>query len=194
MNGYEELEAAVISDCKEGEGCFNPAGCNKEATIMVPGSAAAKKMGFDMVCKHNIKCFHQYCNKFKWVIDRAKHYEEKTGISWERILNSWEENRDYWYMNYYQDCNQPLIQGDKVKVFDTVDDAVKSFKDMGFRCPICGGISKNPYECDSGKKMSKNKICDWKVYGLLGDLGKGVYIFCKDKCKGQTIFMPVAWE
>jgi hypothetical protein len=97
-------------------------------------------------------------------------------------------------MNYYQECNQPEIKGEAIKVFDTVEDLIISFEDKGFRCPHCGGISKDAYTCDSGKVMSNGKPCDWKVYGLFGDMGKGVYIFIKEKLRGQTIFMPVAWE
>jgi len=29
---------------------------------------------------------------------------------------------------------------------------------------------------------------------LFGDLGKGIFVFCKDKVAGETIFMPIAWE
>ena len=132
--------------------------------------------------------------KFEWVIARAKHYAEKTGLPWESILDAWEKRRSYWYMNYYQECNQPEIKGDNVKIFDSVEDMRKSMGEMKFRCPSCGGVSSNPYECNSGKEMSKGKVCDWKVYGLFGDLGKGVYVFCKDKVKGERIFMPLAWE
>jgi len=191
--GYESLKEAVMKDCTEGEGCFNPDGCNHEFYRYVPSEGAMKKYT-DTVCKCVSKCQHKYCDKFKWVIDRAKHYAEKTGLNWEDILDSWEEDRNYWYMNYYQDCKQPEINSNKVYVFETVDDMLKSVGDREFRCPACGGISTDPYECNSGKEMSKGKICDWKVYGLFGDMGKGAYIFCKDKLKGQTIFMPIAWE
>ena len=51
------------------------------------------------------KCSHKYCDKFKWVIDRAKAYGEATGLNWEDVLDGWETDRNYWYMNYYQDCN-----------------------------------------------------------------------------------------
>ena len=96
-------------------------------------------------------------------------------------------------MNYYQEANQPLIKGDNVKVFDTVEDMMKSIKEYKFRCPACGGISTDPYECNSGV-ISDGNPCDWKVYGLFGDLGKGAYVYCKDKLKGENIFMPLAWE
>jgi len=174
-DGYLRLKASVMEDCSRGEDCFNPDGCNKQQGC--------------------IKCFHRYCDTFKWVIDRANHYSEKLGIPATQILDSWEKSRDYWYMNYYQNCNQPLIETDQVRVFDTVDDMLKAFGEPKFRCPFCGGISSSPYECNSGltvEIIGQTSVCNWKVYGLF--LGKGIYVFCKDKLRGETIFMPVAWE
>lgn len=163
-NGYENLKAAVARDC-------NSDGCGK-----------------------NGQTHCRYCNKFTWVLDRAKHYAEKTGLNWQDILNSWESNRNYWYMNYYQDCSQPRLDGGRVKVFDTIEDLKASIGASQFRCPLCNGVSSNPYACNSGIITKSGKVCDWKVYGLLGDLGKGISVFCKDKLKGETLFMPLAWE
>jgi hypothetical protein len=126
--------------------------------------------------------------------NKLKEYSEKLNIPQDEILKSWESDRSYSAINYYQERNQPEIKGDKVKVFESVEEMNKSISDKKFRCPSCGGISSDPYECNSDKEMSKNKVCDWKVYGLLGDLGKGVYVYCKDKLKGETIFLPIAWE
>ena len=86
------------------------------------------------------------------------------------------------------------LKSDKVKVFETVEEMLKAIREKQFRCPACGGISTNPYKCNSGLEMSKGKICDWNVGGLFGDLGKGIFVYCKDKLQGETIFMPVAWE
>lgn len=184
MNGYERLMADVMRDCsdtnKYGQtpscGCFNPNGCTSETrTIGEYGQPGFKR------------CDHSFCNKFKWIIDRAKHYGEKTGIPWEKILDSWEAHRDYWYMNYYQECNQPEIKEGRVRIFDNDEDFRKSVGDKGFRCPKCGRVSKSPYECTA-------EGCDWKAYGLFGTLGKGIYVFNKSEAIGDTIFMPVAWE
>jgi hypothetical protein len=184
MNGIEKLKAAVQRDCNDKNhcGCFNENGCDKhESKIGQYGDPGYKK------------CFHSYCDKFKWIVDRAKHYEQKTGIPYLDIIDAWESNRTYWYENYYQEANQPEIKGDNVRVFDTVEQMKESIGDNGFRCPCCGGISTSPYECDSGI-IKNNKKCDWKSYGLFGTLGKGVSVFCKDKIKGETFFMPIAWE
>lgn len=182
MNGYEKLKEDVIRDCKEG--CFNENGCDHEFTRMVPAEGIMKDYT-DTVCMCVSKCTHKYCDKFKWVVDRAKHYAEKTDLKWEDILNSWEEDREYWYMNYYQERNQPEIKNDKVKVFESTNEMLKSIGDKKFRCPSCGGVSKNPYECNH---------CGWNVCGLFGDLGKGIFVYYKNKLKGETIFMPLAWE
>lgn len=143
--------------------------------------------------------FHDYNAKLIWALDRAKHYAEKTGLREADILDSWEKSRDYWYMNYYQDSNLPAIEGDRVKVFDTMEALHASVGKAGFRCPLCSGVSKDAYACDSGVvvkniKDGKDGPCNWKVYGLLGDLGKGVYVFVKAEMRGNRIFKPIAWE
>ncbi len=89
MSGYEKLQKAVEKDRSGRDGC----------------GQSGRSEG----------CSCRYCKKFEWIIDRAKHYAEKLSLPWEDVLNSWEEKRDYWYMNYYQDCNQPEIKGDKVR-------------------------------------------------------------------------------
>lgn len=136
---------------------------------------------------------HDYRAKFNWVLSRAQHYAEKTGLDPADILNAWERGRTYWYMNYYQECNQPEIKADSVRVFDTVEALRESIGTGGFVCPHCEQISRSPYECDSGAIVGE-KPCDWKVYGLFGHMGKGTSVFVKEKMQGQAIFMPVAWS
>jgi hypothetical protein len=142
---------------------------------------------------------HDYRTKLSWILDRASHYAEKTGLVDSDILDAWEKRRDYWYMNYYQESCQPEIKGDEVKLFNTVDEFLESVGNDGFRCPCCGGISKSPYKCNtglivSGIKDGKDGPCNWTVNGLFRDLGKCVKVFVKSELKGDTIFMPIAWE
>lgn len=136
---------------------------------------------------------HDYEAKFEWILARAEHYAEKTGLSRDEILNAWEEKRNYWYMNFYQEAEQPEIKGDKVRVFDTITDLLESIGDKQFRCPLCEGVTANPYACNSGIKTD-GKVCDWKVYGFLGALGKGAHVFVKEKVAIEHMFMPIAWE
>lgn len=143
--------------------------------------------------------FHDYAAKLEWIKARVAHYEEKTGIPGEKILERWEADRSYWYMNFYQDANQPTL--DKVRVFPTVEVLRESVGDKGFRCPSCGGVSKDSTECDSGLMIGEGKkahVCNWKAYGFLGTMGKGVDILVIDTPDGGFrqghYFMPVAWE
>jgi len=135
----------------------------------------------------------RYRVKFHWVLARARHYADKTGLAAEEILDAWERCRRYWYMNYYQECKQPEIKDGHVRVFDTVEELQEAVGDSGFRCPHCNGVSTSAYECDSGVELDGKK-CDWKVYGLFGHCGNGISVFVKEKVAVQAIFMPLAWE
>lgn len=137
---------------------------------------------------------HDYRGKLAWVLERAKHYAEITGLEASDILDAWEKERGYWYMNYYQDSQQPPLTNKDVRIFDAQIDFENSVGKAGFRCPMCEGISRSPYECTSGKEMRKGVICDWKSYGLFTTLDKGVFVFFKDAMRGQNIFMPIEWE
>ena len=46
---------------------------------------------------------------FNWVMGRAKHYALQQARSIEDVLNEWEANRDYWWLNFYQESNQPKL-------------------------------------------------------------------------------------
>jgi hypothetical protein len=107
--GIKSLREAVQRDTKQYNNCFNENGCDHEFIRIVPETNPGLiKMGIKTCCKMVSKCSHKYCDRYKWVIYRAKYYEEKTGRSFEEVIEIWENNRTYWYMNYYQDCNQPL--------------------------------------------------------------------------------------
>jgi hypothetical protein len=121
---------------------------------------------------------------FSWVIARAKHYAEKTGLEASDVLDAWEKDRDCWHLSYYQEAKQPEIKGNNVRVFETLDDFRNSLNGKGFRCPACGRISGSSIDCK----------CGWMAYGLLRTAGKGVYIYIKSKLRGYEIFMPVEWE
>lgn len=188
--GIESLKAAVIRDTERGENCFNPNGCDKQSEKMV--SETNPKLvdkGITSKCVGTVKCSHRYCDKYKWIIERANHYAEIIGVTAEDVLEAWETKRSYWYMNFYQDSNQPRIDDDlrNVRVFETVDDFHKSVNTQEFRCPRCQKTSTNPVECSQPD-------CDWKAYGLLKTLGSGVTVITKKPIQSFHIFMPVAWE
>lgn len=126
---------------------------------------------------------------------RAKlgEYSKALDVPESEILKAWESKRDYIAINYYQECNQPSIDKASTRILDSVQDFLDSVGDKGFRCPHCNEKSNNPYTCDSGENVN-GKQCDWTAFGLFGCLGKGTHIFIKDKLRGETLFMPIAWE
>ena len=156
-------------------------------------AAVDKDYAKDRAYQEGGRPFHDYEAKLAWTAERAEHYGEALGMDPADVLNAWEKGRDYWYMNYYQDANQPKIDADHVRVFDTVEQLKESIGGPRFRCPACGGISSDAYTCDSGNERD-GKPCDWKAYGLFGTLGKGSFVYVKEKLAGHSIFMPVAWE
>jgi hypothetical protein len=92
------------------------------------------------------KLCHDYRGKLKWISDRADYFAKKTGLAKDYIINFWESERNYWYMNYYQDCNQPIdndreekriiysvtffsVEESEILRHETKDDAIGDFVD-----------------------------------------------------------------
>ena len=187
MKGIESLTEAVKRDCNRGEECFNANGCDKECTKIIPETNPRLiEMGVTEKCVRVVKCGHQYCNKYKWVLDRAELYAKLTKKTKEDVIKAWEEKRNYWYMNFYQECNQPDINGD-VKVL-MIEDWIRQLKEKfgkdpngwKFKCPSCGGVQSGQDFIDGGitefdrkvyfdciGRHVKGKGCNWTLGGLI---------------------------
>ena len=132
---------------------------------------------------------------FGFVGKKLPHYSEKLGIPQEQILQAWEKAKNVNTVNWYQEANFPDL--DEVIVLDTLEQFKEKFPSHKSICPCCNGESNDYYECDSGRIIDnkKGKVCDWKVFGLFGDMGKGVKVFVKNKFleipKPTTIFKPI---
>lgn len=145
--GIAKLTQAVKRDCKKGQGCFNPNGCDHEFYRKVPvTNPGLIKMGFTTETIRVSKCFHKYCDKYKWVLDRASEYAEALGVSRDDVLNAWERVRFSNYFNYYKEINQPSLNGPQkvLKVEDWKKELVSRFGEntdnWKFVCPACGHI------------------------------------------------------
>ena len=192
--GYQKLKKTVLREIHERyRNSPNGKKDKKCTTLYLTGCKPGTTEYRDGHC-YRINCSYDYCSKFKWIIDRAKHYSHKTGVPLEQILDIWEADRDYSFENYYQESKQPRIDSDHVYVFENSGEFIASTKGMGFRCPVCKGVSSDPQKCDTGILLSGGKHCNWKAYGLFGTMGKGVCVLLKDHMIPVNIFKPVAFE
>lgn len=79
--GYKSLKEAYMRDCRKAGNEKNP--------------------------MRNKAEFYKH---FQWVIARCLHYASKQNRQPWDVLDEWESGRSYWWLNYYQDCNQPKIR------------------------------------------------------------------------------------
>lgn len=187
IKGLPSLLEAVKKDCKNGENCFNEnfTGCTKVRHRTIPeDNPRLKEMGFKTKCVSTTKCTHDYCGKLKWILERADHYAEKTGKTREQILEAWENDRTYWYMNYYQESKQPELNSDKIiSIEDFINQLETKYgKDRNcwlFKCPNCGHVQSvkdfyiegvddplNTAMFNCIGRYEKGKGCDWSLGGL----------------------------
>ena len=120
--------------------------------------------------------------------DRLDEYHEKLGFDRLEMLKAFEEKRNYWAVNYYQASGFPSLDKENLYVFESLDEFDAKFPSGKYVCPSCKEVSNDAYACSADG-------CDWKVYGLFGDLGKGIYVIVKDKFfehpKPTNIFIPL---
>jgi len=125
--------------------------------------------------------------RVKQIVDtRLENYSNVTGFSKEEILIALERARDVNTVNFYQANRLPLLEN--THFFDTLSDLKEKFPSGKYICPNCEKISTDPYRCTQPD-------CDWKVYGLFGDLGKGIKIIVKelflDHPFPEAMFKPI---
>lgn len=183
--GIESFKTSVMQDCQKGSNCFSENGCTKVRHIYLPEDKPGLiEMGITTKCVANTKCFHDYCGKYKWVLERAKHYADKTGKTVEEVMKIWETDRTYWYMNYYQDCNQPMLTSENIITYEdwiiSLNDRFGPDKEKwAFRCPRCGNIQTIKDFLDHGIDNAESRVyfscigryvkgigCDWTLGGL----------------------------
>ncbi len=123
-----------------------------------------------------------------------EEYSKLLNLSQKEILASLEKRRNYSAINFYQVANFPKITKN-IEIFEKQGDFKKKYPSLKYLCPMCKGISTSYSECNSGKEMSKGKICDWKSYGLFGTCDEGYRCICKegflDNPVVYDIFKPI---
>lgn len=136
------------------------------------------------------------CELRAFIPDRLEHYSQHLGVDKEQLLRAWEEGRRVNAINHYQQSRYPNVND--VHVFKSLDEFKARFSSGKFRCPACSQETSNPYECNSGHLNSDGQACDWKSYGFLGTLGKGVEVIVLDDFIKtgaiHSIFSPVELE
>jgi len=150
----------------------------------------------DKICKvDEDPC--EYCAKYYWVLKRATSYSIDLNMPLSEILEGWEHDRDYWYLNYYQECNQPVLTGTggmPIRIVEDPEDFMKQIDNRKeFICPKCGRLGPSYQECEGRKDGNELLDCDWASYGLFKTMGKGVIVVMKRPFKVLEIFMPAAW-
>lgn len=56
----------------------------------------------------------EFYKKFQWVISRCIHYAQALNKQPWDVLDEWESKRGYWWLNYYQESNQPNIRPESI--------------------------------------------------------------------------------
>ncbi|MBO4499175.1 MAG: hypothetical protein J5732_02850 [Bacteroidaceae bacterium] len=134
----------------------------------------------------------EWKKKFDWALERAQQYADRLGVDREKVLEAWESDRDYWYVNYYQESNQPSLEGKNVVTlaeWEAEGERLygKERLEWKFRCPACGNVQtarmfkdagKDPHlcyiNCASRYGLGGRKDCKWTTGGLLNIGGRYV--------------------
>lgn len=156
------------------------------------------KSELDYWCQREPERSDEWRRKFEWVLQRAQQYADFCHTERDKVLAAWEEDRTYWFVNYYQECNQPDLQantglfGKKIVTLDEwMAEGQRLFGedrlDWRFRCPMCGHIQtgrqfqdagKDPhrayFNCASRFGLGGKKNCKWTTGGLLAIGGRYV--------------------
>jgi hypothetical protein len=113
--------------------------------------------------------------------ETLENYSKVLGFTKLEILMAIEGRRDYSEINYYQRANFPLLEN--VTVFADKEEYREKCPSGKFTCPHCGGVSTDPQDCNSGRKIRearKIKVCNWKSYGFFRTMGRGYQLVIKD--------------
>lgn len=138
--------------------------------------------------------------KLDWVLLRAQQYADYCHVTRDDVLSAWEERRGYWWINFYQDANQPDLSKSENHVMTLSEWEAEGKRRFGdeqldwkFKCPACGHIqSMREFKdarlepqlaylnCASRHGLGGKADCKWTIGGLLS-LG-GQYVIDGKYC------------
>ena len=118
----------------------------------------------------------------KFINSILPYYSKIYSKNYVETLRIIAEAKNVNYINWFQNANLPKF--DKVKVYKNLKEFKEKHPEGKYICPSCEGTSTDPYKCTC-------EGCNWKVYGLLWDLGKGITIFFTGNVKDNPIPVPV---
>jgi len=128
----------------------------------------------------------------KFISERIPQYSNIIGKSDLEFLTTYAKARRVNYTNWFNDSYLPDLSN--VIILDTIQSFRDKFPSGKYICPCCDGETTDYQECNSGIEVDGRK-CNWKVYGLFGDLGKGVRVIIKDKMdefpRPVAMFKPI---
>lgn len=137
----------------------------------------------------------EWKHKFEWALARAQQYADFCGTTRAKVLEAWERKRSYWYVNYYQECNQPDLTKTNGTPIVTLEQWTaegtrlfgKERLDWRFQCPQCkhvqtprefkdAGLDLNTCfsNCASRYNLGGSSQCKWTTGGLFRTGGKYV--------------------
>jgi len=98
-----------------------------------------------------------------WLRKMIEQYSVKFNIPIDDVVDSFEENRDYSWPNYYQEANFPnLDKVENVTIYETLEEFKE--KNEKFKCPACGNVYTHPTQCEH--RLKKDSICNWTAGGF----------------------------
>lgn len=122
-----------------------------------------------------------------FILTRSAHYAEKLGIEQERIVELWEEKRNFYIPNYYQDSNFPTLDDSNTVIVSDMDEFKKKFPKLEYKCPQ-NHLIKNATYC---------MYCDMYAMDGLFNFGQVKVISIADferVSRPERIFRPVEME
>ena len=113
----------------------------------------------------------RFKGEIEWFRGMVREYAEVFGKTPDEMAAELEAQRDYSWPNYYQPAHFPSLKDAKnspyfVGRFATPKDFEAYVKEniVGYRCPNCGNIGRDPQRCEHRK--AEDGVCDWCAYGL----------------------------